>query len=182
MRSLDCAFRLHEIKNKVLTPFEINDNFDTLFADIVPDYHYYTNVHHDGKLNCDYYFEDKFRCKVEKMDESQLSFHLNVKSISKHYDALELHLNSLDFKFSFIGLSETWLEMTTRNNFIILGAIPVSIHIEKIKRVVVSHFISKKVLLSSWEMTLTILKGKRTLFLPKSINVSLTQIPTLSCE
>ena len=108
---LDCSFRLYEINNKIFTPFEINDSFDTPFADINPDYQYYTNFHHNGKLNCDYYLEDKFRCQLDKIDESQLSlFHLNVKSISKHYDELELYLNSLNFKFSFIGLSETWLD------------------------------------------------------------------------
>ena len=108
---LDCSFRLHEINNKIFTPFEINDSFDTPFVDIDPDYQYYTNFHHSGNLNCDYYFEDKFRCKLDKIQDSQLSlFHLNIKSISKHYDELGLYLNSLDFKFSFIGLSETWLD------------------------------------------------------------------------
>ena len=38
---LDCSFRLHEINNKVFTPFEINDSFDTPFVDIDPDYQYY---------------------------------------------------------------------------------------------------------------------------------------------
>ena len=108
---LDCSHRLQEINNKIFTPFEINDSFDTPFADIDPDYQYYTNFHQNGNLNCDYYFEDKFRSKLDKTYESQLSlFHLNIKSISKHYDELELYLNSLDFKFSFIGLSETWLD------------------------------------------------------------------------
>ena len=108
---LDCSFRLQEINNKIFTPFEINDSFDTPFADIDPDNQYYTNFHQNGNLNCDYYFEDKFRSKLDKTYESQLSlFHLNIKSISKHYDELELYLNSLDFKFSFIGLSETWLD------------------------------------------------------------------------
>ena len=108
---LDCSFRLQEINNKIFTPFEINDSFDTPFADIDPDYQYYTKFHQNGNLNCDYYFEDKFRSKLDKTYESQLSlFHLNIKSISKHYDELELYLKSLDFKFSFIGLSETWLD------------------------------------------------------------------------
>ena len=31
---LDCSFRLQEINNKIFTPFEINDSFDTHFADI----------------------------------------------------------------------------------------------------------------------------------------------------
>ena len=61
----------------------------------------------NGNLNCDYYFEDKFRSKWDKTYESQLSlFHLNITIISKHYDELELYLKSLDFMFSFIGLSE----------------------------------------------------------------------------
>ena len=77
---LDCSFRLHEINNKIFTPFEINDSFDTPFVDIDPDCQYYTNCHHSGNLNCDYYFEDKFRCKLHKIQESQLSqFHLNIK-------------------------------------------------------------------------------------------------------
>ena len=59
---LDCSFQLHEINSKVFTPFEINDGFDTPFVDIDPDYQYYTNFHHSGNLNCDYHFEDKFRC------------------------------------------------------------------------------------------------------------------------
>ena len=36
-------------------------------------------------------------------------FHLNVKSLPKHFDELEMYLNSLDMKFSFLGLTETWL-------------------------------------------------------------------------
>ena len=36
-------------------------------------------------------------------------FHINIKSLPKHYGELEIYLNSLNFKFSFIALSETWL-------------------------------------------------------------------------
>ena len=55
---LDCSFGLHEINNKVFTPFEVNDSFDTPFSEIDPDYQYYTNLHENGNLNCDYYYED----------------------------------------------------------------------------------------------------------------------------
>ena len=99
---LDCSFRLHEINSKIFTPFEINVTVDTLFSDIDPDYQYYANLYHNSNLNCDYHFEDNFRCKLDKKDESRLPlFHLNVKSISKHYDEMELYLKSLDFKFLF---------------------------------------------------------------------------------
>ena len=78
---LDCSFRLHEINNKVFTPFEINDSFHTPFSEIDPDYQYYTNLHQNGNFNCEYYYEDKFHCKLHKTDESRLLlFHLNIKN------------------------------------------------------------------------------------------------------
>ena len=46
---------------------------------------------------------------------------------------MELYLNSLDFKFSFIGLSETWLD-DNKEEFYDLMVIPVSIDIEKNKK------------------------------------------------
>ena len=36
--------------------------------------------------------------------------HINIKSLPKHYDEMEIYLNSLNFKLSFIALSETWLD------------------------------------------------------------------------
>ena len=92
---LDCSFRLHEINNKVFTPFEINDGFDTPFVDIDPNYQYYTNFHHSGNLNCDYYFEDEFRCKLHKIQKSQLYiFQLNIKaflSIRMNWSCIWIH-------------------------------------------------------------------------------------------
>ena len=108
---VECPYRLHEIGNKVFLPFEINDSFDTPFSEIDPDYHFYTNVHFTVNMKCDYYFEDHFRQKHGFTDSSQLSlFHLNIKSLSKHYDELDTYLNSLEYKFAFIGLTETWLD------------------------------------------------------------------------
>ena len=59
--------------------------------------------------------------------------------------------------------------MTTRKNFVILGVIPVSMDIEKIRRMVVPLFISEKVLLLYCKMTLTILTAKWKLL--KSIDI-----------
>ena len=144
---LDCSFRLHEINSKIFTPFEINDTVDTPFSDIDPDYQYYANLHHNSNVNYDYYFEDKFRCKLDKKDESRLSlFHLNVKSIPKHYDEMELYLKSLDFKFSFIGLTETWLDVDKEEFYDLNGYTSVNRY-GKDNKGVVSHFIFYKVLL-----------------------------------
>ena len=42
---------------------------------------------------------------------NQLSFfHLNVKSIPKHFDELDMYINSLKLEFTMIALTETWLD------------------------------------------------------------------------
>ena len=37
-------------------------------------------------------------------------FHQNIKSLPKHQNELEIYLDSLNCNFSFIGLTETWLD------------------------------------------------------------------------
>ena len=106
----ECGFRLHEIIKKVFIPFEINDSPNTPLFEIDPDIQYYMDMNYTENIRCNYYFEDVFNEKMKEVDKSSLSmFHLNVKSLPKHFDELELYLNSLDVKFSFLGLTETWL-------------------------------------------------------------------------
>ena len=62
-------------------------------------------------MKCNYYFEDTFNKKINSMEKNRLSlFHQNIKSLPKHIDEFELYLNYLDMKYSFIGLTETWLD------------------------------------------------------------------------
>ena len=36
-------------------------------------------------------------------------FHMNIKSLPKHFDELQQYLDVLKYDFSVIGISETWL-------------------------------------------------------------------------
>ena len=105
-------FSIARNQQQNFTRFGISDIFDGPFSDVDPDYSYYANLHHNNNLNCDFYFEDKFQFQLNQKNESRLSlFHRNVKSIPEHFDEKELYFKSLDFKFSFIGLTETWLDV-----------------------------------------------------------------------
>ena len=42
-------------------------------------------------------------------------FHLNVKSILKHFDELEMYINSLNLEFTMIALTETWLDQSKQD-------------------------------------------------------------------
>ena len=48
-------------------------------------------------------------------------FNINIKSLPKHFDDLDLYLNSLDYTFSFVGLTETWLDESKHDVFDLPG-------------------------------------------------------------
>ena len=48
-------------------------------------------------------------------------FHINVKSLPKHHDELELYINSLKFKFSVIALTANWLDESKQDLFDLQG-------------------------------------------------------------
>ena len=115
---LDCSFHHHEMNNKVFMPFEINEGSDTPFSEIDPDFQFYTDNYYIKNTQCDYYIEDTFVNKFTQsgsFDRNLSIFHLNIKSLPKHCDELEMYLDSLKFPFSFIGLTETWLDECKEN-------------------------------------------------------------------
>ena len=73
---------------------------------ILPFNHFDEDEDFFGAFN-DYFSESKTE------DISASFFHLNIKSLPKHYDELNLYLDLLKVKFSFIALTETWLSEST---------------------------------------------------------------------
>ena len=58
----------------------------------------------------------------EKNSIKKLSlFHINVKSLPKHHDELELYINSLKFEFSVIDVTENWLDESKQDLFDLQG-------------------------------------------------------------
>ena len=67
---------------------------------------------------CDYHDEDTFHCMTkDSKDKEFSSLHLNIRSIHNKFYDLKAYLNSLEYKFSIIGLSETWLNPDNINKF-----------------------------------------------------------------
>ena len=48
--TLNCSSRFHSINNRVFSPFEINQDFDTPFSEIDPDLQFYTETNHIQNL------------------------------------------------------------------------------------------------------------------------------------
>ena len=100
----------------LFNPFELNedDNYSPL-CEIDPDVNFYNKIDSHLGSSCNYYFEDYFLEALSKKyepDPSNFAFslcHMNIRSIKANISSFETCLDNLDFNFSFIGVSETWL-------------------------------------------------------------------------
>ena len=80
-----------------------------LSSDLDPDSNFYSNA-----SNCDYYVEHKLNeilaKEIPNNPESFSFFHLNIRSLTHNFGNLTNLLANINKKFSFIGISETWLQ------------------------------------------------------------------------
>ena len=91
----------------------MNNRIDTPLTEIDPDLQFYTESHYICSTKCEYYLEEQFVSEISgnRKLETQMSLvPLNIKSLSKHFDELLLYSDSIKFKFSIIGLTETCLD------------------------------------------------------------------------
>ena len=63
-------------------------------------------------LNQNYFLPDEFNnfINVHSFHKKFSCLHINCRNVKKNFDGLISFLNSLDFQFSAIGISETWLK------------------------------------------------------------------------
>ena len=112
------------MNTKVFVPFGINESTNTPFNEMDPDIKFYSSTHYALNTQCDYFIEDIFLKNITEKNQFQnkLSlFPINVKSLPKHHDELELYINSLNFKFSVISLTENWLDESKQDLFYLEG-------------------------------------------------------------
>ena len=111
--SISSKLNIKDLSDKVFNPFQVNDdnqNLDIYAAD--PDLNYFNNATTLSNVSsCDYYNEDTFnaKCNSLNLDPKSISvLHLNIRSASKNLEKLEIYLKNISYEFKFIGLSETW--------------------------------------------------------------------------
>ena len=106
--------------------FELNDDHQiNPLVDIDPDIQFYNASNCiDSVFKCDYYLEDSFIKKKSSFnfDDTNLSLlHLNIRSIPKNLTGLSEYLSAINFNFSVVGISETWLSESTADCYTLLG-------------------------------------------------------------
>ena len=81
------------------------------------------------KTLCDYYIEDIFVKNISKIQEQKRAlsmFHMNTKSLPKHFDELQQYLHMLEYDFSAIGISETWLNYNNADLYDLNGYVTIN--------------------------------------------------------
>ena len=109
--------RIAALSDMLFQPFELNTNdyYSPLF-DVDPDINFYNKIDFHTGFNCNYYMEDFFsgalreRIDCNNADELFSLCHVNIRSIPANLGNLEAYLQCLDFEFSIVGISETWLQ------------------------------------------------------------------------
>jgi len=109
---------IERFRNLSFNPFSQSSHGKTcltLNPDLDPDQTYYNQIMTHIK-GCDDH-EDTFHCMTMDSKDNEFSIlHLNIRSILNKFDDLKVYSNSLEYKFSAIGFSETWLFPDTSIN------------------------------------------------------------------
>ena len=109
-----------KLEKLIFNPFSNNDrgkSFLTVDTQIDPGSNYYNNIIHHID-NCDYYDEETFKELAQRYNGINFSvLHLNIRSILNKHEDIVTYLDSLKYKFSVIGLTETWLKKENIDDF-----------------------------------------------------------------
>lgn len=106
-------------------PFDLNNENGLPSENIDPDLQYYNEATYlENVSNCKYYTEDSFikKCNEVHVDSQCFSLiQINIRSIPKNLTCFENYLRGLNFCFTVIGISETWLNTSNKDCYEIGG-------------------------------------------------------------
>ena len=117
VNSLDLELETIEaLSAKLFNLFEIN-NGESYYplCDIDPDAHYFNELNAHISQNCNYYYEHSFPSVIQNRFTSIIDLkvfslcHINIRSQKANLKSFEICLENLQFNFSIIGVTETWL-------------------------------------------------------------------------
>ena len=98
--------------DKIFNPLSSDTtNTDLPLDDLDPDTNFYNDVAYKSVSLCKYYLEDCFKKKMfNVIDSKSLSIcHVNIRSLQCNFYALKNYFAGLEFEFTLLGVTETWI-------------------------------------------------------------------------
>ena len=112
---------IESLSESLFNPLELNnDDIYSPLCDVDPDANYFNELNAHISQNCNYYYEHSFSTIIQTrfknmIDPNVFSLcHINIRSMKANLTSFEICLQNLEFEFSVIGITETWL---TDSNF-----------------------------------------------------------------
>ena len=113
--------------DKIFIPFELNDDDVLLYPDTGadPDVNFFNQFSHQSRINCKYHLQDsflKYTAHMKKHENDCISMmHMNIRSMKANIDSFAAYLDTLEFRFKLIALTETWLDNNNHDLYNIPG-------------------------------------------------------------
>ena len=115
---------LESFSDKVFNPF-LSDSrdIDLPLDDLDPDTNFYNDVLYESTSLCKYYLEESFKKELFNVDDAKSlsACHVNIRSLQSNFDALKNYFANLQFEFTMLGVTETWLNDTNFDQFSMPG-------------------------------------------------------------
>ena len=97
-----------EFEFQTFNPFSVNE-LDEINNELDPNVNYC--LYQISSLDTKYHVPGEVKDQLKSLQSNSFSvFYLNIRSMKKHFEAFQDFIESLNFKFSAICLSETWLQ------------------------------------------------------------------------
>ena len=118
---------------KVFNPLTWNDKeMDLPLDDLDPDTNFFNDIAYHSSTLCKYYVDDGFvkDITVSPVNEGKpfSLCHVNVRSLQSNFNSLMSYLSTLEFGFSAVGVTETWLHNSNCNLYNLPGYIFIETH------------------------------------------------------
>ena len=112
---------LGTLNEMVFNPFDLDDNAPNdmaYFSDIDPDLNYFNTLGlRTAAVNCSYFTETSFNDSINGRDDEFSLFHLNIRSLPKHYSDFTDYISCLNYDFTVLGLSANSCDLYNLNNY-----------------------------------------------------------------
>ena len=119
---------IESLSEKLFNPLELNnDDIYSPLCDVDPDANYFNELNAHIYQNCNYYYEHSFSTIIQSrfkdaIDPNVFSLcHINIRSMKANLTSFEICLQNLEFQFSVIGITETWLSDSNSDLYTIDG-------------------------------------------------------------
>ena len=107
---------IESLSESLFNPLELNNNdIYSPLCEVDPDANYFNELNAHISQNCNYYYEHSFSTIIQIRFKNMIDLnvfslcHKNIRSMKANLTSFEICLPNLEFEFSVIGITETWL-------------------------------------------------------------------------